>query len=74
MKPITREEIQARTNEQLMDLVKDRMTPYINAAKKDEEIIHYGSMRLEWLLYVWIVNIVLWKVFVFFYSKFFKGI
>lgn len=63
MKPITREEIQARTNEQLMDLVRDRMIPYIKANKKDEEIVHKGSPQLEKLLILWVFNIVLWKVF-----------
>lgn len=46
-----------------MDLVRDRMIPYIKANKKDEEIVHKGSPQLEKLLILWVFNIVLWKVF-----------
>ena len=46
-----------------MDLVRDRMTPYIKANKKDDEIVHKGSPQLDKLLYVWLFNITMWKIF-----------
>jgi SNF2 family DNA or RNA helicase len=62
LKPITREEIKARTNEELIELVRDRMKPYINSGKKDEEIIRKGSPKIEHIIFVWVLNFIIWKI------------
>jgi alpha-N-acetylglucosamine transferase len=71
LKPIPREEVQSKTNEELIELVKARMAPYVNAGKTDEQIIHKGSPKYEQIFYVYLINFVLWKVFRCFTGKLF---
>ena len=33
------------TNDELIELVRERMAKYINNDKKDEEIVHFGGDR-----------------------------
>jgi hypothetical protein len=48
LKPIPYEEYKDMTNEELIQLIRERMAKYINRWIPDEKIVHYGDFKFRW--------------------------